>query len=43
MEASVGVANMFKILRVDFIKRLNYLESPHVSSFGIRVRAKFDF
>jgi hypothetical protein len=43
MEASVGVANMFKILRVDFIKRLNYLENPHVSSFGIRVRAKFDF
>jgi hypothetical protein len=43
MEASVGIANMFKIVRVDFIKRLNYLQNPHVSSFGIRVRAKFDF
>ncbi len=43
IEASVGVANMFKIVRVDFIKRINYLDNPHVSGFGIRVRAKFDF
>lgn len=43
MEASVGLSNIFKILRVDFVKRLNYLDNPNVSNWGIRARIKFDF
>ncbi|MBL1408625.1 DUF5686 and carboxypeptidase-like regulatory domain-containing protein [Sphingobacterium faecale] len=43
MEASVGLANIFKILRIDYVKRLNYLDHPNVSKWGIRARIKFDF
>lgn len=43
MEASVGLSNIFKILRVDLVKRLNYLDQPNVSQWGVRARIKFDF
>jgi hypothetical protein len=43
MEASVGISNIFKLLRVDLVKRLNYLDNPDVPNWGIRARAKFDF
>ncbi len=43
MEASIGVANIFKLLRIDVIKRLTYLDNPGVSEWGIRGRFKFDF
>lgn len=43
MEASVGLSNIFKVLRVDAVKRLNYLDHPQVSNWGIRARIKFDF
>ena len=43
MEASVGLSNIFKILRVDYVRRLNYLDQPNVSKWGIRARIKFDF
>lgn len=43
MEGSVGVGNIFKLLRVDLVKRFNYLNHPEVSEWGIRARVKFDF
>lgn len=43
MEGSVGVGNIFKLLRVDLVKRFNYLNNPEVSEWGIRARVKFDF
>ncbi len=43
MEASVGVTNIFKIVRVDFIHRLSYLDHANIADFGVRIRAKFDF
>ena len=43
MEASIGLSNIFKILRVDYVRRLNYLDQPDVSKSGIRARIKFDF
>ncbi|MBT1704483.1 DUF5686 and carboxypeptidase-like regulatory domain-containing protein [Chryseosolibacter indicus] len=43
MEASVGIANIFKLLRFDVVKRLSYLDHPEVSEWGIRGRFKFDF
>jgi hypothetical protein len=50
IEASIGVTNIFKFLRVDLIKRLTYLEDKHdlsstfgVRGMGIKFSAKFDF
>lgn len=43
MEASVGVANVLKLFRIDLVKRLNYLDHPNVSQWGVRARATFDF
>lgn len=44
LEASVGIANIFKILRVDLVKRLTYLNNPLApQGYGIRFRMKFDF
>lgn len=43
MEASVGVENIFNLIRVDVLKRLTYLDNPNVSKWGIRARLNFDF
>jgi hypothetical protein len=43
MEGSIGIANIFKILRIDLVKRFTYLNNPIVSELGIRGRFKFDF
>jgi hypothetical protein len=43
MEGSVGLGNIFKLLRVDLVKRFNYLDHPEVSEWGIRARVKLDF
>lgn len=43
MEGSVGIGNIFKVLRIDMVKRFNYLNNPEVSEYGIRARVKFDF
>ncbi len=42
-ELSVGVGNIFKLFRVDLVKRINYLDLPNVSEYGIRARFKLDF
>ncbi len=37
MEASVGVENIFKVLNMSFVKRLNYLDNPNIPSlFGVK-------
>ena len=43
MEVSVGLANIFKIIRLDLVKRLTYLDHPDISTWGIRTRVRFDF
>ncbi|MDP4150037.1 MAG: DUF5686 family protein [Bacteroidota bacterium] len=43
VEAGFAIANIFKLFRVDFIKRFTYLNHPEIPPYGIRVRAKFDF
>ena len=43
IEVSAGVSNIFKLLRVDVVKRLTYLNHPEISQWGIRGRVKFDF
>jgi hypothetical protein len=42
-EASVGIANIFKIFRLDVVKRLTYLSNPNVAEWGLRGRFKIDF
>jgi len=37
MEGSVGIANIFKVLRVDYVERFSYLHNPGVSKHGLRV------
>jgi len=43
LEAGFGIANIFKLVRIDFIKRFTYLNHPEIPMWGIRVRSKFDF
>lgn len=43
IEGSVGLTNIFKFVRIDLVKRFNYLNHPGVSAWGIRTRVKFDF
>jgi len=43
MEASAGIENIFKVLRLDVVKRLNYLDHPDASQWGIRARVLVQF
>jgi hypothetical protein len=43
IEGSIGVANIFKLLRIDLVKRFTYLDHPNVSEWGIRARFRLDF
>jgi len=37
IEAGAGIGNIFKFIRVDFIRRFNYLEHPEASRYGIKL------
>jgi hypothetical protein len=41
-EGSVGLGNIFKFLRIDLVKRFNYLDHPDVPSYGIRAKIKVE-
>lgn len=43
VEASVGIANIFRLFRVDYVRRLTYADSPFISKWGIRARFKIEF
>ena len=43
IEVSAGISNIFKVLRIDYVRRLNYTDLPNVSKWGIRARVKFEF
>jgi hypothetical protein len=43
IEGSIGIGNIFKLFRVDLVKRFTYLDHPNISSLGLRMRFKFDF
>ncbi|AMR32609.1 hypothetical protein A0256_14845 [Mucilaginibacter sp. PAMC 26640] len=42
-EGSIGVGNIFKVLRVDLVKRFTYLDNPGAPKYGVRAFVKFDF
>ncbi len=43
IEGSVGVANIFRMIRIDLVKRFTYTDHPNVSQLGVRVRVKTEF
>lgn len=43
MEASIGLENILKILRIDYYRRLTYLDNPDIKKGGIRVALRFTF
>ncbi len=43
MEASAGVENIFKVLRLDLIRRLTYLDHPDAPRWGVRARVVVQF
>lgn len=43
MEISAGIDNLFTILRVDYIWRLSYRDTPGVDRSGIRIALHFTF
>ncbi len=43
MEVGIGITNIFKVLRIDFVKRVTHLNNPNVASWGIRGKFVLDF
>ncbi len=43
MEASVGIENIFKLLRIDIVWRLRYLEHENTSPFAIKGKMAINF
>jgi hypothetical protein len=43
VEAAVGIENIFKVLRIDALWRLSYLDNPNIVRFGIRAKFQVDF
>lgn len=42
-EAGIGVENIFKLIRIDGMWRLNYLDHPNIAKFGLRLSFEFSF
>jgi hypothetical protein len=43
MEASAGISNIFKVLRLDYVERLSYLQHPDAPKHGLRALVIFQF
>jgi len=43
VELGAGIENIFKIIRIDGLWRLNYLDNPDISEFGLRGTLEFRF
>lgn len=43
LEMSVGIENIFKVLRVDYVRRLTYTDLPGISKWGIRIEFHVQF
>ena len=43
MECSVGIHNIFKILHIDYVRRLNYLDHPDANKWGVRFMVMMTF
>ena len=43
MEYNIGIENIFKVLRIDYVRRINYLGHPDVDKDGFRVSFELNF
>lgn len=43
MELSFGIENIFKVLEVDYVRRLTYCDLPGISKHGVRIRVHAQF
>lgn len=43
LEAAVGIDNLFRILRVDYVWRLTYRDRPSIDKGGVRIALHFTF
>jgi hypothetical protein len=43
MEFSVGIYNIFKLFRVQYVRRLNYLDLPTATKHGVRLKFEMTF
>jgi hypothetical protein len=43
VEAGVGIANIFKVLRVELIRRFTYLDHPQTNKYGVRLTGVLQF
>jgi uncharacterized protein DUF5686/carboxypeptidase-like protein len=43
LEASVGIYNIFSLLRIDLVKRFTYLDHPNISTMGLRFSTNIIF
>jgi hypothetical protein len=43
VETSLGIENIFKVLRVDMVYRLSYLDHPDIFKVGLRAKVQFTF
>lgn len=41
MEMSVGIENIFKFIRIDYVRRLNYMNNPKAHRNGVRISLRF--
>lgn len=43
MEYSVGIENIFQLFRIDYVRRISYLDNPGVEKSGFRFSFEFTF
>lgn len=43
IEAGAGIGNIFKLIRIDVIRRFNYLDHPGATPYGLRFSFSPDF
>lgn len=43
MELAFGVENIFKVLRIDYVRRLTYTDLPGIDKWGIRIKFHIQF
>ncbi|HTS44920.1 MAG TPA: DUF5686 family protein [Puia sp.] len=43
IEGSFGITNIFKLFRIDLVKRFSYLSHSGIAEWGVRGGVKFDF
>ena len=43
MELSFGIENIFKILEIDYVRRLTYCDTPGINKHGVRLRLHIQF